>query len=211
MYNVYTIGIIAIRIKRGGGFMQTTTLHVDMIIIGAEGLAWIITLFAMLENKVIIFLKASLSGTSVFAFATVIFLCVCYVLGIIIDRIGYFAFRKRKNEMMNSYGFESSAEVYKTWQEKEALGLSYYDFIMSRGRIMSGTILNLIPITLTFTAFAILHSFSYVSIAFIAILGVLAFCVCIKLKVKMDNDYYIRVSTFKELQAKEKNNVKNKK
>lgn len=196
-FNFYGIILKQNNTKQGVDILQTTTLHVDMIIIGAEGLTWIIALFSITESKIIDFLKSSLTGTIMFALTVIIFLCICYVIGIIIDRVGHFFLYKWRDKIRKKYGFNNSSEVYKAWQEKESKGLSYYDFIMSRERIIRGTILNLLPITITFTILSALHGLSLIFTLLIAFIGSISFVFCLWLYPKMINDYYRIIKDFK--------------
>jgi len=81
--------------------------------------------------------------------------------------------------------------TYKVWWQKDdAKGQPYYEFTMSRKRIIRSTSLNLLPISVTIATYTMLHGFSIALSIAIIISGIIAVILCYMIYVRFLNDYY---------------------
>lgn len=128
--------------------MNTTELYVEYIIIGLETLCWIILLFfinigEMMSN----FLKYCVSNI----FPSIILMGVCYVLGLITDRLSDRIFENRKKKIKQKYPIKAKASLI-VWDKWGSV--TFAKFTLSRIRILRSTVVNSVCISIfgTWTA-----------------------------------------------------------
>lgn len=116
--------------------MKTTELYVEYIIIGMETLTWLVLLFLIIVGKdMLYFLDYCVEKV----FPTIVLMGVCYVLGLVTDRIadGIYEKRRRMLKDENPIEAESSLIVWKNYDR-----VNYAVFTLSRIRILRSTALN---------------------------------------------------------------------
>ncbi|MDR2903802.1 MAG: hypothetical protein LBU77_04790 [Clostridiales bacterium] len=178
--------------------MQTTSLYIEMIILGAEVATWILTIFSAIDDKVVLYLE---KGFSYDALAAVVFLCLCYVLGILCDRFADWVFSGYEQRIKAIHLGECSDVItYQVWHEEGRD--SYYEFVMSHKRIIRGTVLNALPIAVAFAVYAMLDGFSTALLAALLVSGVVVCVFCRKIYAHLLNGYYKNVKKYWDAQQK---------
>jgi len=128
--------------------MQTTSVYIEHVIIGAEVSAWLYALFALIDSRVIDATKALLASDKSIAPLLIILLGVCYVIGLLADRLFDTFFdwilRKPESVMRKLYGIDSATVTRKVYKDND--DTSTYDFHISRRRIIRGTSFNILLI-----------------------------------------------------------------
>lgn len=122
--------------------MKTTELYVEYVIIGMETLCWMILLFVIVVgNPMFEFLKYCVSNI----FPSIVLIGVCYILGLVMDRVSDRFFEKRKLNIKNAYAVQAETSLL-IW--KEYGHDTYATFTLSRIRVLRSTILNSVFIAL---------------------------------------------------------------
>lgn len=116
--------------------MQTTKLYVEYIIIGMETLMWIMLLVLLLLGKsVLCFFDYCIRN-----FLTSIFMIgVCYILGLLTDRVADELTDEKKNSIKRRFPIESSTSIL-VWEKVKQD--TFAAFTLSRIRILRSTALN---------------------------------------------------------------------
>lgn len=116
--------------------METTALYVEYIVIGMETLSWIImTVFIIIGNSFIKILKYCISNI----LPSIIAIILCYVLGLVTDRIADKLFEKRRKNIKNNFEFQAQTSIA-IWEDYS--NSSYANFTLSRIRILRSTTIN---------------------------------------------------------------------
>ena len=116
--------------------METTALYVEYIVIGMETLVWIL---------MIVFVIIGDAFTAIISYCienilpSAMVIIVCYILGLVTDRIVDTMFEKRKKEIKKGYTLESQTSIA-IWEEYS--NSTYANFTLSRIRILRSTIFN---------------------------------------------------------------------
>ena len=102
------IKCIVFMTNQGGLLMNTTELYVEYIIIGLETLCWIILLFFINIGELMSnFLKYCASNI----FPSIILMGVCYILGLITDRLSDRIFENRKKKIKQKYPIKAKTSL----------------------------------------------------------------------------------------------------
>lgn len=120
--------------------MKTTELYFEYIIIGLETLIWMCLLvFSIIGIPFLDFLQYCIANIM----ASILLLGICYVLGLVIDRIADKIFEKQKIEIKRKYQIKAktSLQVWKDYGSRE-----FADFTLSRIRVLRSSIFNFLLI-----------------------------------------------------------------
>lgn len=123
--------------------MATTTLYVELVIIGLETMLWITSLLVYLTDiKYIALIGTFLEKLP----STILLLGILYILGLIIDRAADYLFSKTEEQIKMAHGIESSSTIL-IW--KKSGQDEYFRFIRSKIRILRASSMNLPVITIS--------------------------------------------------------------
>lgn len=125
--------------------MNTTALYVEYVIIGLETLIWIVmSFYIIIGNAVINFIKYCIGNL----FSAFLLIGICYILGLVTDRISDFIFEKRKLTIKNQYIIKSktSLTVWGKYNQDD-----FAKFTLSRIRIVRATAINTLVIAILST------------------------------------------------------------
>jgi len=179
--------------------MQTTSIYIELVIIGAEALTWIFTIFALIDARVISVLKNGLSSIPI----AVILLGLCYVVGMVFDRIADWIFKKFEQKIRAKQEIPKNVIGHllfvKTNDEQ------YFNYITSRKRIVRGTALNVLPISIALALYLLIHHLSTAVAVAIILCGVIFFILCLITYHQIIVSYYKRVKRY--IAAEKKNTV----
>ena len=173
--------------------METTTLYVELIIIGAETSAWIALIGCIIDDRVTNYVM-SLGGLSL---DTLLLLPVFYVIGIIVDRlIKRLSLFEKKRKKIKENNKLKDISSYPLWEKNNRI--DFYSFTEARIRILRGTVFNLPLITITFVILLVKLKVSLQLLIFAFSMGIgisiaawFAFCF-------LYNDYYKKTKGFCE-------------
>jgi len=116
--------------------MQTTSIYIEHIIIGAEVSAWIYALFCLIDRQAMnLYSRVSSS-----VIASVALLILCYVIGLLFDRIWDWMF-----DLVFGYPEDTVKVVLKFPKNVETYSVldnDFNNFSLSRRRIIRGTAIN---------------------------------------------------------------------
>lgn len=144
--------------------METTALYVEYIVIGMETLSWIImTVFIIIGNSFKEILKYCISNI----LPSIIAIILCYVLGLVTDRIADKLFEKRRKNIKDNFEFQAQTSIA-IWEDYS--NSSYANFTLSRIRILRSTTINSVFIGLL----SVFLSYKYYGIG----LSVFALFIC---------------------------------
>lgn len=119
--------------------METTALYVEYIVIGMETLSWIImSIYIIVGDSfkhIIIYCLSNI-------LPSIITVIICYILGLVIDRIADSIFEDRRKKIKESYDLESQTSIA-VWEDYD--NSTYANFTLSRIRILRSTVINCIP------------------------------------------------------------------
>lgn len=116
--------------------METTALYVEYIVIGMETLSWIImTVFIIIGHSFKEILKYCISNI----LPSIIVIILCYVLGLVTDRIADKLFEKRRKNIKDNFEFQAQTSIA-IWEDYS--NSSYANFTLSRIRILRSTTIN---------------------------------------------------------------------
>ena len=135
--------------------MKTTELYVEYIIIGMETIIWIILLFlSIIGNDMLNFLMYCIDKI----FPTIVLMGVCYVLGLLTDRLADIIYERRRKRIKkeNPIEAESSLIVWKNYDR-----VNYAEFTLSRIRILRSTAINLVLIAFIGAFYASMYQNNY--------------------------------------------------
>jgi len=175
--------------------MQTTSVYIEHVIIGAEVSAWVYAIFGILNPKALQAIVYTHDSTV----AVVVFVGLCYVIGLVFDRVFDWLFdvlfREPEKVMKKILKIPKGTVSYKVFKEHGKREASFYDFLMSRRRIVRGTSINIIPIGVLWSYLLCRYSDEYrnLSIA-IFISGLFFGVVCFVVYFKLIYDHYEQIS-----------------
>lgn len=120
--------------------METTALYVEYIVIGMETLIWIVmAMFLMIGNSFKSIITYCISNI----LPSIIMIIICYILGLVTDRIVDTIFEERKSNIKDKYVLKSQTSIA-IWEDYS--NSTYANFTLSRIRILRSTIFNSVPI-----------------------------------------------------------------
>lgn len=185
--------------------MSTTELYVEYIVIGLESLIWIfISFYIIIGNRTISFLKYCVSNL----FSSFVLLGVCYILGLVTDRLSDLIFEKRKIKIKSQYHIKSktSLAVWGKYNQD-----NFATFTLSRIRIVRSTILNSSIIAVLLTYLIYKHHFNMALMVFTFFLFAgISICSNFAHKHLLDN-YYKKTSALEEITSDHTAHKKGKK
>lgn len=116
--------------------METTALYVEYIVIGMETLVWILmSVFIIVGNSFKQVINYCISNM----LPSIMMVIICYILGLVTDRICDQIFEKRKEKIKNDFELKSQTSIV-IWEEYS--NSTYANFTLSRIRILRSTIFN---------------------------------------------------------------------
>ena len=117
--------------------METTALYVEYIVIGLETLFWIMmSMFIIIGNSFVQIVKYCISNI----LPSIIVIVVCYVLGLVTDRIADNLFEKRRKSIKENFEFTAQTSIA-IWENYS--NSAYANFTLSRIRILRSTTINI--------------------------------------------------------------------
>lgn len=120
--------------------METTALYVEYIVIGMETLFWIVmSIFIIIGDSFKQIIKYCIANI----LPSIIVIIVCYVLGLVTDRIADKVFEKRRKNIKNNFEFTAQTSIA-IWEDYS--NSAYANFTLSRIRILRSTTINIIII-----------------------------------------------------------------
>jgi len=174
--------------------MQTTSVYIEHIIIGAEVSAWLFGIAALVDSRTIGFLQSSLSSIPLL----VIFFGICYVLGIVFDRQADLIVKRVTVDARGKYGIPPHL-VHGEYLKEE-----YLVFALSRMRIVRSTALNLLPIGLSLFLLLLIR-YHLLALALLCLCGCFLFSVvCFFTYKSMEKGYYAKLRTAIDEKEREK-------
>jgi len=145
--------------------METTSLYVELVIIGLETTLWITSYSIWLTD--IKYLSVLTNAVEKLP-ASVFLLGIMYVLGLIVDRVADLSFKKVENRIRNSSGLEVKSSIL-IWKRNDQE--NYFKYTRSKIRILRASSIN-IPI---FTVSVLLNIFKYYNniflLLYVAVIG----------------------------------------
>ncbi len=184
--------------------METTALYVEYIVIGMETLIWIImALFIIIGDS----FKQIISYWISNIIPSTIMIIICYILGLVTDRISDTIFENRKKNIKNKYTLEAKTSIA-VWEVYS--NSAYAIFTLSRIRILRSTIINSIPICTLGMYLAYRHYNIYL-VMFIFILSVCVFLGSNEAHKNLLHNYYSKTSALENKDKTKKKNRRNKK
>jgi len=123
--------------------MKTTSIYIELIVIGMQTLLWIlILLFNIIGFETIS--RIHFDGSS--PILLLVFLATCYILGILFDRFAdhFYISREEERRLKSEITSQSSLLIWERAGHKD-----YLDYIRSRIRIIRATVLNFVPIIIS--------------------------------------------------------------
>ena len=133
----------------GSTVYDTTKLYVEyiiiiiIIIIGMETLGWILLiLIALLKDTMLKFIDYCIKNIV----STILIVGICYILGLITDRISDMILEKRKNRMKAKYSMQSKTSIL-VWENINQN--TFATFTLSRIRLLRSTIVNSLFLMIT--------------------------------------------------------------
>lgn len=116
--------------------METTELYVEYIIIGIETLLWI-------TMGIFLIIGDTFGDVVLYCFTnllpSIMIIGLCYILGLITDRVADFLFEKRKKKIKEKYTIVSGTSIV-IWEKYSSS--TFAKFTYSRIRILRSTVLN---------------------------------------------------------------------
>lgn len=150
--------------------MDTTELYVEYIIIGMETLLWI-------TMGIFLIIGDTFSGIILYCITnllpSIMTIGLCYILGLIIDRVADLLFEKRKQKIKIKYTLRSGTSII-VWEKFS--NSTYAKFTLSRIRILRSTALNSLIISFLGTYLGYIY-FDTTLAAFILFLSCFIFLV----------------------------------
>lgn len=117
--------------------MATTSLYVELIIIGLETMMWITSFSVYFTDIQYIFVIEKIIETLP---ASVFLLGVMYILGLIFDRIADLIFQKTENQIRVKSGLKAQSSIL-VWTESKQE--EYFKFTRSKIRILRSSAINI--------------------------------------------------------------------
>lgn len=147
--------------------METTALYVEYIVIGMETLSWIVmSIFIIIGDSFKQIIKYCIANI----LPSITVVIVCYVLGLVTDRIADKIFEKRRKNIKNNFEFQAQTSIA-IWEDFS--NSSYANFTLSRIRILRSTTIN--SLIIGFIGFFLSYKYSGIILS----LFILMLCICI--------------------------------
>lgn len=180
-----------------GKIMETTALYVEYIVIGMETLSWIVmSFFILVGDSFKQIIKYCISNI----LPSIIIVIVCYILGLVTDRIADKIFENRRKNIKDNFEFQAQTSIA-IWED--FTNSSYANFTLSRIRILRSTTINIIIIGILGLFLAYKHFGIKLSL-FILILSICIFFSSNSAHKNLLNNYYRKTSALEN----EKNKTK---
>ena len=146
--------------------MATTSLYVELIIIGLETMMWITSFSVYFTDIQYIFVIEKIIETLP---ASVFLLGVMYILGLIFDRIADLIFQKTENQIREKSGLKAKSSIL-VWTESKQE--EYFKFTRSKIRILRYSAIN-IPLFVISIIINIVKYYQskYLFLIFVAVTG----------------------------------------
>ena len=146
--------------------MGTTSLYVELIIIGLETIMWIASFSIFLTDIKYISIIKNIVETLP---ASIFLLGIMYILGLIFDRVTDLIFTKTENQIRNDSGLEAKSSIL-IW--KECGQEEYFKFSRSKIRILRSSSINIPMFTISIILNIVKYYQSeYLLLLFVAIIG----------------------------------------
>lgn len=180
--------------------METTALYVEYIVIGMETLSWIImSIYIIIGDSFKIILKYCISNM----LPSIVTIIICYILGLVTDRIADKIFEKRRKHIKDNFEFKAQTSIA-IWEDYS--NSTYAHFTLSRIRILRSTTINSIVIGLVETYLAY-TKFNINFAIFTLILFIVIFVGANSAHKSLLDNYYRKTSALEnELKNKNKQN-----
>ena len=146
--------------------MGTTSLYVELVIVGLETITWISSFSIFLTDiKYISVIKGLIEKLP----SSIFLLGIMYILGLIFDRISDWLFKKKEKQIRNNSGLEARSSIL-IW--KASMQEEYFTFTRSKIRILRASTIN-IPLIVASIALNVLKYYpsKYIFLGFILIVG----------------------------------------
>ena len=169
--------------------MQTTSIYIELVIIGAQVLTWVFTIFALIDDRIVSALKNGLSSVPI----AIMLLGLCYVVGVVFDRIAEWVFHKPEKKIRRKQEVPEDIITHHLFVPKDGAS---FDYFKSGTRIVRGTILNVLPATIAASIYLIVHHFSIAIAVAIFISGFLFCALCLVVYHRIVFTYYKRVKKY---------------
>lgn len=182
--------------------METTALYVEYIVIGMETLCWIVmTIFIIIGNSFKEILKYCISNI----LPSIIAIILCYVLGLVTDRIADKLFENRRKNIKDNFEFQAQTSIA-IWEDYS--NSSYANFTLSRIRILRSTTVNSVFIGMA-SSFLSYKYFGIKLFLFVLLVCICIFCGSNSAHKNLLNNYYRKTNALenetKTKTEKEKN------
>ncbi|MEX1378354.1 MAG: hypothetical protein AB1Z23_12890 [Eubacteriales bacterium] len=128
--------------------MSTTSLYVELVIIGMQTITWMLLIIDCIEHGII----KSIISYSNNLFLAIVFLSISYVIGMIFDRLANLIFQRPENKIRKKSGLQAKSSLLVDETNKMQEHQSY---TRSKYRILRSSSLNIfiISILVTFNIF----------------------------------------------------------
>ena len=155
--------------------MQTSAVFTEQIIIGAEVCTWMLTVFALIDDRVALIIKNNISSIPV----AIIVLGVCYVVGLVFDRTASkifkrFFFKKANAAMRSKYAITKEEEPFLAFEGK------YLGHQIARWKLLRATSLNVLPICISLALYLLIRRNLIAIPIAILVCGIVFFFLCLK-------------------------------
>lgn len=181
--------------------METTALYVEYIVIGMETLSWItMSMLIIIGDTFKNIITYCISNI----LSSIILIMVCYVLGLVTDRVADKIFEKRRKNIKNDYAVKAQTSIA-IWEDYS--NSAYANFTLSRIRILRSTTLNSIPIGIL-GAFLSYRYFHIKLTLFILVLFIGIFCGANSAHKNLLDNYYRKTSALENERKKQKSEHK---
>jgi hypothetical protein len=116
--------------------MSTTSLYVELVVIGVQTTMWWALLLDCVEHGII---KTLLNLTNS-ALLIVLFLGMAYVIGMIFDRLANAVFQRKENDVRKASGLQAKSSLLVTETDKMK---DHQSYTRSKYRILRSTTINI--------------------------------------------------------------------
>ena len=117
--------------------MGTTSLYVELIIIGLETMMWIASFSVCFTEIQYIFVIEKIIETLP---ASILLLGIMYILGLVFDRIADLVFQKTEKQIREKSGLKAKSSIL-VWTESKQE--EYFKFTRSKIRILRSSTINI--------------------------------------------------------------------
>ena len=146
--------------------MGTTSLYVELIIIGLETMMWIVSFSIRLTDIKYISIIVKIVETLP---SSIFLLGIMYILGLIFDRVSDLIFKKTENQIRDNSGLKAKSSIL-IWAESNQE--EYFKFTRAKIRILRASSINIplfvISITMNIVKY---YRAGYLFLFFVAVTG----------------------------------------